>query len=64
MPTPKKDQTKSEWMSVCVPYLVNKEKKEQKQAVAQCLNMYHQRKKEKGSVDWEEFEKEDIYWTW
>jgi len=53
------------WMKKCVPYLVNKENKNQKQAVAQCINMFKQRKqKSKANTDpiWEDFEKETVYW--
>lgn len=44
MPTPKKGESKSKYMSRCVPVVVG-EGKTQDQAVAQCSGMFDNRKK-------------------
>jgi len=44
MPTPRSNESQANWMSRCVPY-VEDEGKPHKQAVAQCINMWKNRKK-------------------
>lgn len=46
MPTPKKDETRDEWMGRCVPYVMD-EGKEQSQAVAQCAGMWESKDMDK-----------------
>ena len=46
MPTPKKDEKKSDYMQRCVPMLINEGKKPD-QAVAICSSMYDEHKKDK-----------------
>lgn len=45
MPNPKKFKNEKEWMSACMPMLLHLEKKDRDQAIAQCLNMWRQKKK-------------------
>jgi len=63
MPDPNKYKNEKEWMSDCMHTLLHVEKKDQDQAVAQCLNMWRQRKKKalkvinsylKGAIDMNE----------
>jgi HK97 family phage major capsid protein/HK97 family phage prohead protease len=51
MPTPKPGQeTQSEWMARCVPYLID-EGKDKDQAVAQCLNIWREANKGMGNMN-------------
>lgn len=45
MPKHKKGETKSKWMSRCVPHVKKKEGKSQKAAVGKCLGMWRSHKK-------------------
>ncbi len=45
MPNPNKFKNEKEWMSACMHQLLKVEKKDHDEAVAQCLNMWRQRKK-------------------
>lgn len=47
MPSVRENETKSKYLSRCIPMLI-KEGKSQDQAVAQCLSMFRQKWKAKG----------------
>lgn len=51
MPNPKEYKNEKEWMSACMPHLLNIEKKKRDQAVAQCLNMWRQWKKKANTLN-------------
>lgn len=54
MPSVKKNENESHYMGRCVPMLI-KEGKSKKQAIAQCLNMFKEKWKAKGSSpNWDE----------
>lgn len=54
MPSVKKNEKQGHYMKRCVPMLI-KEGKNQDQAVAQCLNMFREKWKAKGSEpEWDE----------
>jgi len=42
MPDPKKFKNEKEWMSACMPHLLQIEKKKRDQAIAQCIGMWRQ----------------------
>jgi len=50
MPKPKKRESESDYMSRCVPMLINEGKKKE-QAVAICYSMYQENKKPKGKKE-------------
>lgn len=45
MPEPKPNESQKDYMRRCVPYMMDKEGKTQKQAVAQCIGMHEQMSK-------------------
>ena len=47
MPEIKPDMTEQEWMEICIPYLIKKEGKTQKEAQGQCYGMWEQHQKNK-----------------
>jgi hypothetical protein len=47
MPSVKKNESKSHYLKRCIPMLI-KEGKEQKQAIAECINLFKQKWKAKG----------------
>lgn len=47
MPTPRKDEKKSEFISRCIEYVVEKEGKKQEQAVAICHSIWKNKKEKK-----------------
>lgn len=50
MPTPKRNEDKSDFISRCIPELVGEGKK-QDQAIAQCHSIWRQNKKEKANAE-------------
>lgn len=49
MPEHKKGETKSQWMSRCIPYVIKNEKLKASHAIAKCNGMWEQHIKQEKS---------------
>ena len=60
LPSKRKDEKQSEFMSRCMSDdIMKKEYKDNKQRVAVCLTQYRTRKKSKGKASWDDVRKGD-----
>ena len=61
LPSKRKDEKQSEFMSRCMgDDIMKKEYKDNKQRVAVCLTQYRARRKSKGEASWDDVRKGDI----